>query len=95
MRTSTRNGATFIIIHLDNLLKFVVIKDLDAEGTKSVTNDAEAVVERVLMEVGRDKRIFYYDSTNALDELCHDGVRFTDFSFGMPEEFQQAMRDLS
>jgi hypothetical protein len=88
MKTSTPFGADFIITHLDNFLKFVIIKDLD-KGNKSVTNDAEAVVKRMLLEVGRDKRIFYYDSTNELDELCHDGVKFTGFAFGMPEEFKK------
>jgi hypothetical protein len=51
---------------------------------KSVTNDAEGVV-RDLLFVGLlkpNQRLFYYDSDGQLDELCHDGERFTGFKPG-------------
>jgi hypothetical protein len=89
MKTNTPFGADFEIVHIDNLLHFVIIKDLD-QGNKSVTNDAEAVVERMLLEVGRFHRIFYIDSCGQTDELEHDGVKFTGFKFGIPQEFSEA-----
>lgn len=54
----------------------IMIEDLD--GPLSVTNDAEAVVEKLLERYG-DKRIFYYDTQGELSELTHDGERFTGF----------------
>lgn len=66
----------------------IVIRDVGHDkGCPSITNDAEAVVMRVLyiarqMGESSDCRIFYYDSDGRLDELCHDGIRFTGFKPG-------------
>lgn len=52
----------------------LVIRDVGAGSCMSVTNDAEEVVLDVYrrgMLVKR--RLLYYDSSGALDELCHDG----------------------
>jgi hypothetical protein len=59
----------------------VILKDdFNPENpTKSVTNDAE----RVTAEVNRlhpAKRIFYYDTEGALDELVHDKGKFIRFA---------------
>lgn len=60
---------------------WVIIRDLCNQlGGKSVTNDAEAVV-KYLLQLHGNKRIAYYDTTNSLDELCHDGQKFLDFRF--------------
>jgi hypothetical protein len=83
MKTNTPFGADFEIVFVES--EFILIKDLDL-GNKSVTNDAEAVVEMLLDSFG-DRRIFYYDSTNEIDELEHDGKRFATFGAGIPDEF--------
>lgn len=83
MKTNTPFGADFEIVFVES--EFILIKDLDL-GNKSVTNDAEAVVEMLLDSFG-DRRIFYYDSTNEIDELKHDGKRFTAFGAGIPDGF--------
>lgn len=57
---------------------FVWIVDLDLEGARSVTNDAELVVAE-LAKVYGDRRIIYRDSMGNWDELQHDGERFTGF----------------
>ena len=65
--------------------KNVVLIQDDAfvNDTMSVTNDAEAVVE-YLIEVSNEvnKRIFYIDTDFRIDELGHDGVKFTSFTPG-------------
>lgn len=53
----------------------LVIRDLD-KGGRSVTNDAREVVADLmkagLLPIGR--RLFYYDSTNRLDEITRNHV---------------------
>jgi len=87
MKTNSPFGADFIVIHSD---KFVLLEDLN-HGNKSVTNDAEAVVDIVLEKYGNDKRIFYIDSSGFTDELCHDGKGFTNFSPGIPDDYLQEL----
>lgn len=55
----------------------VLLTDLD--GSMSITNDAEAVVEHVLSQGSPDVRIFYKDTDGQWDELVHDGKAFTAF----------------
>jgi hypothetical protein len=57
----------------------VTIRDLNIG--RSVTNDAEAVVEELVARWG-DQRIMYYDSSGQLDELLHRGGQFTGFAPG-------------
>lgn len=63
----------------------LVIRDVGPHDQhKTVTNDAEWVVAR-LLDCGWLKphmRLFYYDSEGTLDELRHDGRRFTGFGCG-------------
>jgi hypothetical protein len=62
----------------------VIIEDIG--GRVSVTNDAETVVEELLAVHGARRtdgelrRILYYDSMRNLDELVHNGIRFTGFA---------------
>lgn len=67
----------------------------DENGKTSITNDAEAVVERLYMSgrlpVGR--RLFYFDSEGRLDELLHDDAgRFVGYASG-PES--QRLEDVA
>lgn len=72
--------AAFTILDVD--AERVTIRDeANIEETMTVTNDAEAVVEHLLLRYP-GRRIFYYDTDGHLDELAHDGVRFTKFQPG-------------
>lgn len=73
-----RCNYTIVGIEADRM----TIRD-DNIGGMSVTNDAEAVV-RDLFERGTlgTRRLFYYDSEGQLDELAHDGAKFTGFKVG-------------
>lgn len=72
--------ATYNIVSVTDHI--VTIRDLsDVAGTMSITNDAEAVVEDVLRQYP-GRRILYFDSELALDELVHDGQRFVRFQTG-------------
>lgn len=57
---------------------FVLIRDLDAEGCRSVINDADYVVQTI-HESAADlshRRLYYEDSTGQVEELRHDKGRF-------------------
>lgn len=43
-----------------------------------ITNSAEEVVEKMLKKHG-NKPIIYKDTTNCVDELCHNGKVFTGY----------------
>lgn len=67
----------------DSIQSGLVIRDRDTGGP-SITNDAEAVV-RFLIARGKltpRMRLFYYDTDGQLDELLHDGTKFTGFAPG-------------
>ena len=53
----------------------LVIRDLDLPSCRTITNDAEAVIEYLhfIGELPEGRRCFYYDTCNNLDELLHDG----------------------
>jgi len=57
---------------------FVLVVDLDEDGTMSVTNDADRVVAFCLRNYGKE-RILYRDSMQQWDELAHDGTKFVGF----------------
>lgn len=68
----------------------IFIEDTGHGHTRSVTNDAEAVVYELFNrhKIG-DKRIVYKDSDGRWDELLHDGDQFTDFApyrFPVPDQ---------
>ncbi len=60
----------------------VWIVDVGHNSGKSVTNDAENVVQQILNLYG-NRRIMYCDSDNRWDELLHDGNKFTGFGPGI------------
>jgi hypothetical protein len=47
----------------------------------TITNDAENVVRELVKGkiLTPDKRLFYYDSDNNLDEITHENGKFTGF----------------
>jgi hypothetical protein len=65
------------------LKDFVLLYDLSdtisGAGAKTITNDAEAVVELTLQQHG-NRRILYQDTEGNWDELKHDGKKFVDFA---------------
>jgi hypothetical protein len=77
----------FDIVKIPKLLEnvnCVVIRDTGHQAHMSVTNDVEAAVLYLLEsdQLAADQRLYYYDSDGQLDELLHDGSRFTGFSIG-------------
>lgn len=53
----------------------------DADGSVSITNDAEAVVAHVIPQLDAPSdRILYKDTTGQWDELMHNGQEFTGFA---------------
>lgn len=75
-RVGTMDHAEFITVEVRDGITFIV--DLN-QGRKSVTNDAEWVVERVL-EKYPTNRIVYRDSQDQWDELLHNNFQFTGFA---------------
>lgn len=61
-------------------VKVVHLVDSD-DGAMTITNDAEEVV-RHLLRTFSGHRFFYTDTDGNLDELKHDGERFTGFGPG-------------
>jgi hypothetical protein len=64
--------------------EILVIRDMDSPGCRSITNDAEVVVEYLYQqgELKGDRRLHYYDTDGNKDELLHDGEgKFINFGF--------------
>jgi hypothetical protein len=61
-----------------------IIHITDLNGSRSVTNDAEAVVAELFRQYG-NQRIFYVDSCGDTDELWHENGAFRGFAPG-PDE---------
>ncbi len=68
---------------------YVIITDTGHSYTKSVTNDAEAVVQELLAEFG-NRRFLYYDSDGDLGELVHNGKYFV--TFGFPQDMRGSLK---
>lgn len=69
--------ASFIVVSSDE--RSITIRDMSGEnGGKTITNDADAVVE-FLDSRWPGRRIYYYDTEGALDELQHVAGRFCGF----------------
>lgn len=63
--------------------KAILIKDLALiKGTMSITNDAEEVIENLIMTGRIRDRVFYRDTNGDVDELVHDGKEFKAFMPG-------------
>lgn len=69
--------AEYVVVRVTD--KSIFIEDVGHTHKISVTNDAEAVVYKLVNEYG-DKRIVYKDSDGRWDELLHDGDQFTGFA---------------
>lgn len=61
------------------------IRDIGHLSGRSITNDAEWVVEQIVPVLG-SRRLFYYDSMGNLDELLVRGGRFAGFAPGPDRE---------
>ena len=84
-------GAEYFVIGFHH--DFVGIADAN-QGGRSVTNDAELVVEELLQsrQLLGTQRLLYRDTMSRWDELLHDGVRFTGFRHIGGDSFGDAMR---
>lgn len=78
--------ANFRYVAVDNFLDdVVIIRDVGPwDKHKTVTNDAEDVVRRIMAEYPKTKRIFYYDSNGDKDELKIEGGKFAGFAPVIP-----------
>jgi hypothetical protein len=63
---------------------YIYVRDIGHTADRSVTNDAEYVVEQLYLEfdITDETRIFYEDSEGQIDELLHIGARFRGFKAG-------------
>jgi hypothetical protein len=63
--------------------KYIYIRDI-GKVCRSVTNDAEYVVEQLYLEyeITDETRIIYDDSDSRTDEILHSGRKFTGFKAG-------------
>ena len=84
-------GAEYFVIGFHH--DFVGIADANREG-RSVTNDAELVVQELLhsRQLLPTQRLLYRDTMSRWDELLHDGVRFTGFRHIGGDSFGDAIR---
>jgi hypothetical protein len=62
---------------------YIFIADTGHTHARTITNDAEFVVETLVRENAlRERRLFYQDSEGQIDELAHTGKRFLEFHAG-------------
>jgi len=76
--------AQFMVLEYKSVA-YIFIRDTGRDKCcRSVTNDAEYVVEQLYLEYGitDETRIFYEDSDGRIDELVHAGKVFTGFKAG-------------
>lgn len=54
-------------------------------GCMSLTNAAELVIQDLLEKglTSAGKKVYYIDTEGRIDELCHDGKRFTGYAPGL------------
>lgn len=84
MTAPNRFSADFDIVRIMGDRIFIV--DLD-RGGRSITNDAEAVVKRLVKD-HPIKRIIYRDTDGCWGELLHDGREFRGFEPSYNEGFE-------
>lgn len=80
---------TFEIVRVTE--KFMLIRDTG--GMVSVTNQADQVVKNLRSALG-GRRLFYYDSEGALDELCMEDGKFSHFGFLSPADREAIKSEL-
>jgi hypothetical protein len=89
-RAGDKKQGEFDFMHAETQLlkhergKYIYVRDIGRFTARSVTNDAEYVVEQLYFEFGitDETRIFYEDSEGQIDELLHIGARFLGFKTG-------------
>jgi hypothetical protein len=64
--------------------KYIFIRDIGHNSGRSVTNDAEYVIEQLYLDFGitDETRIFYEDSEGSIDEIVHNGISFCGIKAG-------------
>jgi hypothetical protein len=64
--------------------KYIFVRDIGHFSGRSVTNDAEYLVEQLYLEfeITDETRIFYEDSAGCIDEILHSGKKFRGFKSG-------------
>jgi len=64
--------------------KYIFIRDIGHVSGRSVTNDAEYIIDQLYLDFGitDETRIFYEDSEGDIDEILHIGKRFRGFKSG-------------
>jgi hypothetical protein len=71
-------ASAYEVVRVDDARCIVWIVDLDTLGARSVTNDAEAVVQALHAQY-HGFRVIYRDSMGNWDELVHAQGRFMDY----------------
>jgi len=78
-------NAQFEVVKRGGEGEYIFIRDTGHDkGCRSITNDAEYVVEQLYVEedITDETRIFYEDSDECIDELLHAGRVFKGFKPG-------------
>lgn len=80
-------------MNLQGIFKIATFTDtlvliLDQDGSRSVTNDAQGVIDRLAVELGGLglRRVFYRDTMGRFDELKVDQGRFIGFALCSPHQ---------
>ena len=80
-------------MNLQAIFKIATVTDtlvliLDQDGPRSVTNDAQGVIDRLAAELGGLglRRIFYRDTMGRFDELKVEDGRFVGFAPCSPHQ---------
>jgi len=71
-----------------------IVDRCDDVPVPSITNDAVAVVEFLLM-LYPGRRIFYLDTQPVWDELVHDGSKFVEFRSGADSDIPQFLLNMA
>jgi hypothetical protein len=67
---------------MEETADYIYIRDIGG-NCRSVTNDAEKVIEKLAAEYDMgNRRAFYMDTEGQIDELLHRGSRFIGFKPG-------------
>jgi hypothetical protein len=81
MNLPFENHAGYEVVTVND--RFIYLEDTGHNQFKTVTNDAEYVLNDLSEEYGiRDKRIFYKDSFGQIDEILHKNGVFSGFKYG-------------
>ena len=65
--------------------EYILIRDLNL-GNRSVTNDVENVVKKILPQLN-GRRLFYRDSMGVVDEIIIEEGEFFEFKPGFKNKF--------